>query len=1358
MAKGEASPKGKAGKGGKKPKKPKMVDPIEPFTKLVGFCKSKGKASVKIPFLIQIVHVQTNKKEKTKEFQGRLYWTGHGGMQAFQWPPMPPGSPMPSDLWDFSVGDVEDPLNVASIRVEGQLKGNVLAFHELVNSVNPPMVTWGPPIPPPPEGATVAEIKAVEAAQQLVSRKPYYFEGNVELDGSVKGQMVGARGAQSIFEMGIHPGIFVFNDPTPRFGPSSGGTVVEVSCLGILYPGPPMELPDPDRLKFRITQFVDPENRDRSPTPSAAAPASAPHSVASGLGSVFGGVPGLPGGASSHGDDAPPPVATPVEHGPRVRYADGAFSLHPRQDPFPTEAREGTHSWKIRFTAPPALGIGTATIEVGFIPAGIEPIELVEPYVLELFNAEPDTRFVQIPKRKLLLTLSETMESAKLGTDLYKCKQKIARYPGTPETELLIVKDVDNIYGKPFYLCSSVTAYQVPPPALALGPFRAPRPSEEEAALSGAQEEAARLSADAPPPASPFVALPTRFSYYSVPTEGPQELDMEPTSGPVTGGTNVLITGSRFVDTGLVAVEIFDGSTRRVVEGEYISEYAVRFVTPSCDYDGPVQVSVSFNGQQFVPLKRIFSYHEPIRWQRLDIAGFGYERGYASRSPDRSPSPGADSMHSDGRRASSPGPAGAALGVGMSPSPSRTLSRAATSAGSLGAAVMPPTRRSAAAMAVVTRRLYLFGGAGEPKETPLPPAASSSLAASAAAAIQAASSEGALASRNILTDLYMYDIALREWTRLATSGVMPHPRPHCRAAFLGHRVFLFGAGFGYGPESTEVVYILDTNTRKWEEVPTRVAGGQPFPKFTGAVLVQLAPHRLALVGGTEFRPTLATLDAEAMEWALEDVEHPALLGSRTGHTATLVSRRLFVFGGRLALQEARRPRGGPEPPPPPPTNDLLLLDLDEEKLTWNRLRPGGTPPSARTGHCACRIGHRIYIFGGEDAAGRQLADLHCLDLKSLAWSEVHVSSPPDFGPTGREEATACTSNNTLFVFGGWDGRQRLDDMYELRVDESVRSQKEVHGAAGAFVLGAPPSARAAAAHALVGRFLYVHGGYFDVWQNVADMHRLNLDAHVWEPVPYAGGPAPAARHGHTATLVGRRLFVFGGALAAGKALNDLSLFDLDTGTWFCPTATGDVPPPVYAHSAVLRGRSIVVYGGCHQMRKTADIYLLNVDTYEWRLVQTKGERPEPTFGHSATLLEDARTMLVFGGCTRKDAFSDAVYTLDLETLTWRREELLGRTPSGRMGHTCVLYGGRRLLLFGGHAAGDRASNDDLWVLDLEKREWRERSGARWRGLLAGRWWHAAALSDCMLVLFGGQSSAWKFLNDVYTICCCEACL
>ena len=81
-----------------------------------------------------------------------------------------------------------------------------------------------------------------------------------------------------------------------------------------------------------------------------------------------------------------------------------------------------------------------------------------------------------------------------------------------------------------------------------------------------------------------------------------------------------------------------------------------------------------------------------------------------------------------------------------------------------------------------------------------------------------------------------------------------------------------------------------------------------------------------------------------------------------------------------------------------------------------------------------------------------------------------------------------------------------------------------------------------------------------------------------------------------------------------------------------------------------------------------------------------------------------------------DETFDDVWMLDFSTLTWKQEYPSGRSPIGRTGQATTVVGSELLFhgglrksdvyLWDGSTVWDQL--DDVWVLDLEKLEWRER--------------------------------------------------
>jgi host cell factor len=84
--------------------------------------------------------------------------------------------------------------------------------------------------------------------------------------------------------------------------------------------------------------------------------------------------------------------------------------------------------------------------------------------------------------------------------------------------------------------------------------------------------------------------------------------------------------------------------------------------------------------------------------------------------------------------------------------------------------------------------------------------------------------------------------------------------------------------------------------------------------------------------------------------------------------------------------------------------------------------------------------------------------------------------------------------------------------------------------------------------------------------------------------PQIEGVPPAPRGGHTATLTGASLVIFGGHFYEGKNsgfvyLNDTHVLDVNSSRWFKPKISGTPPLGRYGHTAILAGARIIVFGG-----------------------------------------------------------------------------------------------------------------------------------------------------------------------------------
>ena len=99
------------------------------------------------------------------------------------------------------------------------------------------------------------------------------------------------------------------------------------------------------------------------------------------------------------------------------------------------------------------------------------------------------------------------------------------------------------------------------------------------------------------------------------------------------------------------------------------------------------------------------------------------------------------------------------------------------------------------------------------------------------------------------------------------------------------------------------------------------------------------------------------------------------------------------------------------------SKEEVIEEEHAHALTWNQPERTGKGPSARNGHTTVLIGSRLFVFGGGDKADL-LNELWVLDAHTGQWSQ-----PPTTGesPPARSRHTCALADKRLFVWGGIGG-------------------------------------------------------------------------------------------------------------------------------------------------------------------------------------------------------------------------------------------------------------------------------------------------------------------------------------------------
>uniref|UniRef100_A0A3Q1FU74 Host cell factor C2 n=1 Tax=Acanthochromis polyacanthus TaxID=80966 RepID=A0A3Q1FU74_9TELE len=319
--------------------------------------------------------------------------------------------------------------------------------------------------------------------------------------------------------------------------------------------------------------------------------------------------------------------------------------------------------------------------------------------------------------------------------------------------------------------------------------------------------------------------------------------------------------------------------------------------------------------------------------------------------------------------------------------------------------------------------------------------------------------------------------------------------------------------------------------------------------ITGVIPRSRHGHRAAAIreliivfgGGNEgIAEDLHVYNTVSKQWFLPAVRGDIPPGC-AAHGFVCEGTRILVFGGMVEYGKY--------------TNSLY--ELQASRWLWKKLKPraprNGSPPCPRIGHSFTLAGNKCYMFGGlandsEDPNGnvpRYLGDFYELELQSVSGAKCwNIPEMKGCGPTARESHTAVAytglGSPKLYIFGGMQG-SRLDDLWQLDLDTMVWSMPETRGST--------PLPRSLHSASVIGNKMFVFGGWIPVpesdkhvalgteWICSNSLSVLNLGQCISDNSDDPYACMPRARAGHCATTIGSRLYIWSGRDGYRKSWN-----------------------------------------------------------------------------------------------------------------------------------------------------------------------------------------------------------------------------
>ncbi|XVF83007.1 hypothetical protein PTKIN_Ptkin16aG0098000 [Pterospermum kingtungense] len=333
--------------------------------------------------------------------------------------------------------------------------------------------------------------------------------------------------------------------------------------------------------------------------------------------------------------------------------------------------------------------------------------------------------------------------------------------------------------------------------------------------------------------------------------------------------------------------------------------------------------------------------------------------------------------------------------------------------------------------------------------------------------------------------------------------------------------------------------------------------------------------------------------------------------------------------------------------------DISSWPTDLAYEQWVPLPVSGARPSARYKHAAAVVNEKLYVVGGS-RNGRYLSDIQVFDLRSLTWSSLKLGIEPNADKpenSGLQEVFPGTSDHSMIK---WENK------------------------------------------------LLLLGGHSKKSSDAMIVYFINLETHVCG-VMETSGKIPVARGGHSVTLVGSKLIVFGGEDKNRKLLNDVHVLDLETMTWSVVETTQTPPAPRFDHSAsVHSGRYLLIFGGCSHSIFFNDLHVLDLQNMEWSQPQIQGDLVSPRAGHAGISIDEM--WYIVGGGDNKNGCLETL-ALNMSKLVWSTlTTLKERHPLASEGLSvcsAIIDGEKHLVAFGGY---NGKYNNEVFVMKLKPRD------------------------------------------------------
>eukprot|EP01106_Pelomyxa_sp_JSP_P003960 TRINITY_DN1602_c0_g1_i1.p1 TRINITY_DN1602_c0_g1~~TRINITY_DN1602_c0_g1_i1.p1 ORF type:complete len:386 (-),score=59.42 TRINITY_DN1602_c0_g1_i1:149-1306(-) len=308
----------------------------------------------------------------------------------------------------------------------------------------------------------------------------------------------------------------------------------------------------------------------------------------------------------------------------------------------------------------------------------------------------------------------------------------------------------------------------------------------------------------------------------------------------------------------------------------------------------------------------------------------------------------------------------------------------------------------------------------------------------------------------------------------------------------------------------------------------------------------------------------------------------------------------------------------------PLTNNAIFLSPHGSPLNSSAISFRLDKVPSRTATAAVILGNNLVFIGGDQGNpyGGKIeniqSDLWYLELDSRQW--VHMVN----GVAATElTAVVAADGMVAYVFGGNIGIGFSNSMTVIHSNMVVSPMQ---------VLGDAPPARSAHSAVTYNNTMYVFGGWNGT-ANFNDVWAFSFPQGPWRCV-VTTGDKPSPRRTHKAAVWRNYMYVFGGYDGASpqRSFNELFRLDLDTHEWSKLSVCGDIPIGRARCSLTVHPSYPLLYmiGGWDRTNHFADVYVFDIGKNEWKEIPSNLAGMTGGIAQQCALVHDSKLLLCCG--------------------------------------------------------------------------------------------------------------------------------